>query len=213
MGANSYGCLDSIVKSVDVQTPLVDISISELSMECNPSIIENITINISNMGTRELTSIDLFVRVEGSDPIREQWTGFLGPKSIVSYTFNVAFPVNSKASVNYICVWAENPNNTLDENPSNNEACLACNNDFTIIDLFPNPVSGDLNIWFVLPNADYIEANIFDEKGSFIGVVFSGDGTKGLNQYSFNTSLLANGMYNIRFEYLGNSYIRSFIAN
>jgi len=213
VGASEFGCLDSIVKSVDVQVSSVDIGISGLTMDCEPDIIEDITVNILNLGTRELTSLDLFVRVEGGDPIREQWTGFLGPKSLETYTFNVAFPINSEGSVNYVCVWAENPNNTIDINLSNNEICLACNNDFTIIDLFPNPVSGDLNIWFVLPDVEYIEANIFDEKGSFIGPAFSGMGIKGLNQMTLDASLIRRGIYNLRFEYLGNSFIKSFIVH
>jgi len=95
---------------------------------------------------------------------------------------------------------------------SNNEQCIACENNFTIIDLFPNPASGEINVWFILPQAEFIAANLYDERGTFLGSAFTGKGVKGLNQVQINTSAMRSGMYALRIEYLGNSYVRTFVV-
>ena len=209
----SFNCSDSIIKTVDVRQPLLDVDLYTIDVDCQPSIIQNITLTLINRGTREVTSLDLFVRIDGGDPIREQWTGFLAPGESMSYTFNVDFPTSGNSTVNYVCSWLENPNGQLDEVAGNDKKCVACRNEFVIIEPFPNPSSGTVNFWFILPQDDFIEASMYDARGAYIGLVMSQQASKGLNELTVNTRAftMRKGVYVIKFTYRDNDYMKSFV--
>ena len=171
--------------------------------------IENIQVTLINKGTREITSLDLYVRVEGVSPVREYWTGFIEPSKSLTHTFAVSFP--SEIGVNYWCVSAESPNGMIDQNILNNEICKACTKDFSLIDPFPNPANSEINFWFVLPQIDDVKAEVIDSKGSYMGTVLDGKGEKGLNQFVFNTSSMPKGVYTLKFTYFDTVYYKLFV--
>ncbi len=208
-----FNCIDSLTKTVDVRRPRLDVDLNAVKMDCLPTIIQNITLTLINRGTREITSLDLFVRIDGGDPIREQWTGFLAPGESMYYTFNVDFPYSGNSAVNYVCSWVENPNGQVDEVASNDEKCVACRNEFIIIEPFPNPSSGTVNFWFILPQDEFIEASIYDARGAYIGLVISQQASKGLNELTVNTKAftMRKGVYVILFTYRDNNYMKSFV--
>jgi hypothetical protein len=182
-------------------------------MDCLSAIIQNITLTLINRGTREVTSLDLFVRIDGGDPIREQWTGFLAPGESMNYTFNASFPYAGNNTVNYVCSWIENPNGQPDEVAGNDEKCVACRNDFVIIEPFPNPSSGTVNFWFILPQDEFIEASIYDARGAYIGLAISQLASKGLNELTVNTMAftMRKGVYVIKFTHLESTYMKTFV--
>ncbi|MBL4753386.1 MAG: PKD domain-containing protein, partial [Flavobacteriales bacterium] len=210
---SDFKCPDSITKIIDVRPASLDVEVAAVTADCQPEIIQNITVTLVNKGSREITFLDLFVRIEGREPVREQWNGFLEPFELETYTFAVAFPLSATQGTNYICVWAESPNGSTDEVLTNNEQCIACDNKFEIIDLFPNPATDQINVWFVLPRAEFLEAKLYDKRGTYLGIAFSGNGIKGLNQVTISTADMTHGLYTLRIAYLESSYVRTFVVH
>ena len=93
--------------------------------------------------------------------------------------------------------------------------CVACRNDFVIIEPFPNPSSGTVNFWFILPKDEFIEASMYDARGAYIGLVLSQQASKGLNELTVNTKAftMRKGVYVIVFTYLESNYMKSFIIH
>ena len=209
---NSFGCVDSISLPIDVRPPSIDVAVLEINASCQSDFIEDISVMLVNNGTREITAMDLYAQVEGSDPVREQWVGLLEPGNSTVHSFVVSFPIKA-SNVNYWCVWLENPNGMADEVPSNDKQCKACRNDFVLLEPFPNPAQTEINFWFILPKDEPVTGEIFDGKGAYVGTAFSGQGCKGLNQFVFNAGILPKGMYTLRFNYFESIYHKSFVIH
>lgn len=71
---------------------------------------------------------------------------------------------------------------------------IASENTLKISNAFPNPFQGSLNISFTLPSNSDVTISLVDAKGQVVATEEM-NGRKGNNNFEFNTSELANGMY------------------
>lgn len=77
----------------------------------------------------------------------------------------------------------------------------------TSVEVYPNPVSNVLKVNF--SGKDLVNPRIFNTFGAEVNVPFS----KGLSQYTFDTSSLPSGLYVVRFSNTSNKASFSFIKN
>jgi len=209
----NMGCTDSTTKQLTVRQPLLDVAVIDVIADCKTDFVQNISVYLINLGTREIKNMEIFARIQGGTAIMETWTGNLLPGDVMTYNFTASFQISNSESVNYFCVWVSNPNGQEDEVSSNNDSCIACMNDFALIDPFPNPTTSEMNLWFVLPNSEYVEIIIYDSKGAVVEIVFSDEANKGLNQIIVNTKRFNNGIYFFRFIYLNEVHVKSFVKH
>lgn len=71
---------------------------------------------------------------------------------------------------------------------------ISSENSLKISNAFPNPFQGSLNISFTLPSNSDVTISLVDAKGQVVATEEI-KGRKGNNNFEFNTSELANGMY------------------
>ena len=64
--------------------------------------------------------------------------------------------------------------------------------------VFPNPVTSNFSLEFSLENNCSLEISVEDMNGRLVKNLYSGKGSEGLNEFSFNKANLANGVYFIR---------------
>ncbi len=72
---------------------------------------------------------------------------------------------------------------------------------------YPNPAIGMTNIEFVLPEASFVQLNLFDINGRFIGTLYRNNAISGKNQVSFSTENIPSGAYFIEMNFLGKRYM------
>lgn len=63
------------------------------------------------------------------------------------------------------------------------------------INVYPNPVSDIAAAKFTLEEDAQVRAELFDEAGKLVSILIDRQAKKGLNEFVFNTSSLAQGMY------------------
>ncbi len=93
------------------------------------------------------------------------------------------------------------PDSPVDDNPANDEKCKALVEDFIIIDPYPNPTNGTLNVAYILPLTNDVDLSLYNSTGALIKKLFNGEGLKGYNINTFDFSKLAKGMYAIQIKY------------
>lgn len=76
------------------------------------------------------------------------------------------------------------------------------------LDLYPNPVQGQLNVKFRLNMAQDLRISVTDILGKEVATIAEGKFQSGDQQFTFNTSSLAAGMYVVRVQSGENTVVR-----
>lgn len=71
------------------------------------------------------------------------------------------------------------------------------------IDVFPNPSADNVNISIELIENSKVSIDVLDITGKQVANIYNNSKSTGIISKQFNTSLLSNGMYNIRFSVNG----------
>jgi PKD repeat protein len=206
---NQYGCSDSVSKKIKVMKPLLDLAVNKITTGGSQNLM-TVSAELVNLGTRDISSFDIKAKLDGKNTVKESWTGapIISGASYV-YQFNASFELASSGPA-YVCVNTEFPNGEADQVTENDEYCLSFT-DFKIINLYPNPTTGEINFEYSVPGSDYIEINLYDELGRIREQVFSGSATKGFNRLYLNAFNLSAGVYAIQIKYSGKSDVRKFV--
>ncbi len=72
------------------------------------------------------------------------------------------------------------------------------NNPQTILQVNPNPALGNIGIVITLEHSEKMRVSLYDSNGDFVKEISNEIFTEGINQVSFNTKNLSNGIYFIR---------------
>ncbi len=190
------GCVDSTTKSIYVIQPRLDIAVLKAIAQKQGDYL-TISSELFNVGTREVTSMEIIAEISNGSTVREQWTGILLPGESMIYTFNSSYQLKENDDFNFICIRTSKPNGETDNNPINNRKCQSLINDFVLFNPYPNPSNGIINIQFNLGESKEVSLQIFSKDGKLIKQLFTGNAAKGLNSKSFDISELAVGSYRI----------------
>jgi PKD repeat protein len=196
---NENDCYDSMVKQLKIIPSSLDIAVKEVDAVVSNNYLK-VSAELINLGTRTIEDLYLYIETSQGGSIRESWTGILETGDILSYEFTAEIPLNGQ-TIDYVCVRAANPDQPIDDKPANDEKCKALVEDFILLEPYPNPTDGILNIPFILPMADDISIVLYSASGSKIRELYSGEGTKGYNIQTFDFSKLAKGMYACQLRY------------
>jgi PKD repeat protein len=209
---NQYGCRDTAYHEIKIIPSSIDIALTKLTTTQNNNFLK-LSLNLINLGTRNITNLDLFSTLSQSNSIKETWSGILKPGESMVYNFNSEIQLNPTNPPNYICAKALISNLDFDENSSNNEQCITSISEFTVFDFYPNPSDDIINIEFVAPYDDNVGIEIFDSEGKRINILYSVEAKKGLNKIVLTTSFLNSGIYAVKITLNDNSVIKKFMKN
>ncbi len=67
--------------------------------------------------------------------------------------------------------------------------------DFNLTQNFPNPFNNSTSFFYTLPEGNYINIKIYDEKGALVQKIFSGYQSAGKYKVNWNADNLASGVY------------------
>jgi len=210
---NQYGCKDSSSRQIFVIPTRADIAVTNVSSTTQGNFV-TLTADITNLGTRSVYAIDIYAKTAGGTVFKETWSNFTNPLltgQLITYTFNAKYEISQEQATDYICVEAEIVNYNPDDNPANNEQCLALTSHFVAFDPYPTPVNDLVHIDFILPFADQVQIDLYDAKGAYIKKVYSDMGVEGLNKLTLDVSLLNLGVYTYRITFRDNFKILRFV--
>ena len=210
---NTFGCSDSAYLMVFVTPTSGNIMVSNVQAVKQNGFV-TLSARITNMGTRSVYSIDVYAKAAGGTAYKEimDLTGNpLKPGEDTLYTFTGQYQLSDQQVTEYICVEAQITNYVPDDDPSNNEQCLAFTTQFVAFEPYPSPVNDHVNIDFILPFEDNVVIELYGMKGEKVKDIYSGVAQKGLNQITLDVSDLALAVYTYRILYRDDQKILKFV--
>jgi PKD repeat protein len=208
---NNLGCVNAVSKTVNSLKKLVDVKVQDISAVFKNDFL-NITVQLVNKGTADITKLDLYIKVNDGPEVKEEWSGLLLRGGALIHTFKAS--VSLKDDNHYVCVTAANPNGLDDEDPSNNKLCKGINvNTFQVFELYPNPVKEAISVTLplVIPKKELLTITIYDCNGKFVKTAFSEVLTEGLQLVNISVIGLKSGLYACKIEYRKESVIKKMI--
>ena len=209
---NIYGCKDSsslIIKSI---VPLIDLSIYDAQYLLKNNSLTT-SADLINLGTLPINKIELFLNIDNGSTIKEIWTGTLNSGQILHYDFSTIYQLPEYQDVKFECISA-NPvfDNYYDNNVTNNEKCLSFDNNFNLLNPYPNPADKSINFQIIVPKSDNLELSIYDNTGKIIDKYYV-NANAGYNRFLYNLSNLRKGDYTLRVKYNDTEKITKFFVN
>lgn len=209
IAVSSFGCVDSISKGIYVIKPVLDAAVTHVSATLVNGQL-GIQASIANLGTVDIDSVIMQAQLQDGTVIQETYHQLLpnGSNGIQSYDFVASFNIPPSSSVAFYCVSVIKPNGRDDDVPENNEKCSSLNNEFSIMEPFPNPFSDFLQMNVILPYDDYLTVEMFNNLGQKLSTIYDAQGTTGLNLIQVDFSSLADGLYTLRFSFRDQVIVR-----
>lgn len=206
---DNFGCEQTKIKIIPILRRLVDVAIMAIYDTLQNNYL-NTSAQIVNLGTTDITSMDIYITVNNGPAIKENWTGLLQSSTIISYKSGSS--VYLKDATHYVCLTIENPNHVADENPANNKLCEALDvSVFQILDMYPNPSNEVITLPLIIPELKNLIITIYDANGKKVKSAYSGNIDKGLQLITINIMELNSGFYGCKIEYGNESFIKKFI--
>lgn len=209
IATSSFGCVDSITKGIYVIQPILDAAVTNVSATLVNGQL-SIQANIANLGTVDIDSVIMQAQLPDGTVIQETYHQLLpnGSNGIQSYNFVASFNTSSTSNVSFYCVSVIKPNGKDDDVESNNEKCSSLNNEFSIMEPYPNPFTDILQMKVILPYADYLTVEVFNELGQKITTLYDGMGKAGLNAIEEDFSSLNDAIYLVRYSFREKDIVR-----
>lgn len=196
---NDDGCVDSLVRPIQVRDPLIDVAIENVTLVENGDYLV-IQASIVNLGSVELNSVDITARFNSIPAIRETWEGVLPSGGSVPYQFTAS--IQETTALDLVCVAVGNPNVDLeDEVPGNNEQCIPVATGFALLAPYPNPVNDVITLQMVVPDDGDAEIYLYDDIGQLVRVIWRGTLNEGVQTVTLPVAELRNGTYGLKVYY------------
>lgn len=208
-----YGCKDSLINTIKVINPIVDIAVRDVNYKLLPnSDLMIVTVQLANVGVVPIQTLDLILFNSSTGKILEKWSGNILPNTQELVELSSIIEVPRGEIPDVICVEALMPNNSIDADDTNNEFCKSLLK-FDLINIYPNPTSNELNMELIYPESNQIEITLFSELGKKVSVLYSGIAEKGLNRYKFILGSYSSGIYFIEAKFNSETIRKKIMIN
>jgi PKD repeat protein len=206
---NSFGCSDTASGVVSVLKRRMDVAMGDIVATYQNGFL-GLTGQITNKGTADVLTMDVYIRIAGGASVRENWTGRLFKGTTVVNTFKTSIQMDNLD--HFICITLANPNGFADEYPQDNERCEALDvSEFKVLEPYPNPVADVTTLPVVAPQAGNVTITLYDAQGQMIRTVYAGVALKGLQLFAIETHDLNSGLYSCKIEYVDYVIVKKII--
>ena len=214
---NIYGCYDSFARTVQVIPTDLCLAIEQVqtyvTLQPDGSQLVMVVVDISNLGTRIITSANLYASLGNTNELEQNWSGYLLSGGTFRDTFTAQFVLPAGASNNYVCVKVSNINGGETEaNCGSNQACVSLNGRMQLAGPTPNPAGANCQLGIILPQAGMVYITIYDLHGRPVIPEFSVNLPVGRTDYNIPVKQLEASEYIIRVRYDSDSQIRNLVV-
>ena len=161
---------------------------------------------VKNVGSRNITNLDLLIRLNAENQVAEYWEGNLGIGQAFLYEFNSFLYISNEDILKYICIEASNVNDNTELEYNNNLVCEIQKGLIQSSSLYPNPAQDKVHLDVILANTGNLKVSVYDVKGSNVYFLDEILGSKGYNKIEINTKNLLAGSYFVQVIYQDETY-------
>jgi PKD repeat protein len=192
---NQYGCIDSTFRNLSITTPVFDIKLKKVTAFENNGALRFI-LDIANNGTVIVDNLNVAIKINNEYSITEPFDHTFYAGDTASRLLNFQFLNTRSVKPDYICFTLEPVLEGQTEiNTENNSACYTPENTFTLIEPYPNPVSRDLTVSFIMASQDNIKISLYSPGGSIITGRSLENGNPGYHEVHFDMGTYSSGLY------------------
>ncbi len=215
---SNCGCYDSLERTVYVMPTNLDLGLTLVMADpvAQPDGSELVTVTayIANLGTRIITSAQLYATLGSKEVFEQNWTGFLLSGQTVVNTFPAQFVVDQGYTNTFVCVTAKNVNDGETEtDTTNNQECTSLTTTMQLAGPSPNPAGANCQLGIILPQAGTVYITVYDMLGQPVIPEFSMDLPAERTNYDIPVKQFEASEYYIRVRYKNDSQVRSFVIS
>lgn len=209
VASTAFGCTDTMVRYIFVLEPVLDLAVTGINKTSGTNTI-SLSAGIANLGNVAATGFKISAWLENSLPVFENWNGNLLPQTTLQppYSFAASFEIPQINPPNILCVEITEVNGQQDDNPDNNIRCINMDEDFVVVEPYPNPSEQVINLQVVISRKDFLSITVYDASGKLIREVFNGLASAGLNKFIFDISSLSEGTYFCKYTYSAKTVVK-----
>lgn len=207
------GCSDTLIRVLNlVINARPDLQVIQgFAVQNNNEL--NITAEILNKGNVALSTFQLNLSLNSDATLQELVNTTVKPGETISYTFKSKVVSDVSKTVDIACIEAVIPGAIPDINLADNRLCISSAQRFAVLPITPNPVSNDLKVRYVLPNAGNVKITVIDVMGKEVAVIAEGNQNAGVIETNFNAKALKSGYYNLRVRFENQNKFQRFFKN
>ena len=214
---NNYGCYDSLARTLNIIPTDLDLAIDYITTKAVPqadgSQLVTLIAYISNLGTRVITSAQLYATLGSRGVMEQNWSGFLASGQTIVDTFPAQFVVPEGYGNTYVCVTASDVNGGETElNYNNNQECVSLTGSMQLAGPLPNPAISASQLGIIMPSAGTVYISIYDLLGHPVIKEFSMNLPTGRTNYAIPIAALMSAEYFIRVRYNDDTEVRNFVV-
>ncbi|MEP1094448.1 MAG: PKD domain-containing protein [Cyclobacteriaceae bacterium] len=195
---NDLGCSDTTTTNVLIAVPSVDLSVGQFEIVGTGSV-GTIFLEIQNNSNLPIDNTEVSVELENQFAITEQITSVIdvGESELVNLSIGVPLNVDQ---LSYLCVTLNSQYKGFDDNnPLDNEKCIAIQPKVVVEAPFPNPVRDQVRVRVVTPEVGSATLTLLNSAGK-VEIEKSVQTQEGLNNFFVDLKILTTGIYFIRVQ-------------
>lgn len=197
IATDGLGCSDTVAMPITVVRPTYNILLQSLICTETNGYMQ-FTTTMLNQSNIELTQVDYHAGMDNALQLFEPWTGNIGIGQLFTHTMPGQVLLVPGAEI--CCVEVRRVGSLLGDSMMNRRICAPMVNEFTVLDAYPNPTNGIVNLFYILPVNEKIEIMISDALGHIVQVL-NKNGIDGVNMTQLDLSDYAAGNYYITILY------------
>ncbi|MEP5613666.1 MAG: PKD domain-containing protein [Cyclobacteriaceae bacterium] len=195
---NDLGCSDTTSTSVLIAVPSVDLSVGQFEIVGSGNV-GTIFLEIQNNSNLPIDNTEVSVELENQFAITEQITSVIGVGESELINLSIGVPLNVD-QLSYLCVAVNSQYKGFDDNnPLDNEKCVAIQPKIVIEAPFPNPVRDQVRVRVVTPEVGAATLTLLNSAGK-VEIARSVQTQEGLNNFFLDLKALTTGIYFIRVQ-------------
>jgi PKD repeat protein len=195
---DAFGCSDTSQQRIQIYPTRTDLAILSLNYTIDSAGFISPEIQFINFGTKTIRRFFIEIENTGDNKAREVWEGSLIFGQKVNYRLKSSFKSNLSDGSDYFCVKLSLTDGQIDEDLSNNTACIELKDEpFILSNPFPIPTDYMLFVPIISKFSDRLTLEIIDGKGQ---VVQREDWliSEGFSRIQINVAVLNSGLYQLR---------------
>jgi PKD repeat protein len=210
--SSQSGCRDSTSLNVNVEEPYYDIAINKISkIEDNGKL--RFILEINNPGTVIVENMDILIHIENNYSISESFQHTFYAGDSASHLLDFELLTEQSIQPQYLCFeLIPHVDGYEEQNIANNTECLSNENEFRLIPPYPNPVSDNLMISFIMPDKSEVFLELMNANGKSVLERNLNEIKKGYNSYLMDIRTFSPGMYFLNLRGNGFNEIRKIIV-
>ena len=194
---DGVGCSDTVSRNITVVRPSYNILLQDLVCTESNGYIQ-FTTTMLNQSNITLNGIDWRAGMDNTLQLFETWSGDLDPGQYLAYTFTGQALITHGAEI--CCAEVYRVQSVLGDSMITERICVPLIHDFSVLDPYPNPATGVVNIFYVLPVDEEVEVKVSDISGKIVRSLLF-ESSEGVNLLPLDMTGWAAGVYSVTFYY------------